>query len=192
MRGMQLAEAHEGWMTEVSEVDTVANQTVYNIPEGTGRVKRVLLAFTSGTRTVYQPLTRDERWDKSTVSDTANAVLGPLDLPTYRLLNNDLYLEPAPGTARTNGLRLEHESLPDRLVNDGDKLDLRWPDVMESLLVYDIWDLAVGVEDAQGNVDERVMGRLRKVHQKYEGLFALFTEERSFGRTFSQPFSLGD
>jgi hypothetical protein len=103
-----------------------------------------------------------------------------------------LLLEPRPTVSRTNGLLIELESLPARLVDDTSKLDLKYPSLIETLLTFDVWDIALGAEDAQGNIDPQVQGRLKAVHQKYEAMFSQTVELRSHGRVYSTPFYLGD
>jgi hypothetical protein len=192
LRANQMMAVDEGWFTDRLEADIVANQKEYTLPEGTDRVKRILLQFTEGGITRETPLIRHERWSESmaTVSGTATTAGGTL--PTYRLVGELIYLEPPPTVARTNGLVIESESLPARLTVDGSKLSLKFPSLCETLLIYDTWDVALGVEDAQGNVDGQVRGRLQRFHQKYEAAFLELITSRSNGRHFSTAFSLGD
>jgi hypothetical protein len=190
LRVMDLAEAHEGWVTDIVDADTVQGQTEYTLPEGTGRVKRLLWVTGQGNQTVYTPMIRDERWNSSLVQDST--AFGTGSIPAYRLVGELILLEPAPATSRTNGIRIEVESAPARFTTGTDELAQRFPDIMETLLIYDTWDIALGVEDAQGNIDPSAQGRLKKFHQKYEGRFINFIETRTFGKVFAQPFYLGD
>jgi hypothetical protein len=191
MRVMELAEQHEGWVTDAFTANIVANQVEYTLQEGIGRVKRVVMIVPVGDDTIEVPLRRAEHWDdavyKPTVATTDSNVL-----PTYRLMGNLLMLEPPPTTAVTAGLRCEFELAPDRLTADDSKIAARFPNVMETLLIYDTWDIALGVEDAQGNVDEQIKGRLSQFHRKYESMFHAYTAERSFGKSFVTPYYLGD
>ena len=50
LRVMILADQHEGWVTDTYDADLVANQNEYLIPEGTGRIKRILIVNTEGER----------------------------------------------------------------------------------------------------------------------------------------------
>ena len=192
LRVMQLAEAHEGWMTDTYDIDSIANQSEYAIPEGTGRIKRIMWVTQEGSATYETPLTRDERFDRPLYEPGTSNATGRWYKPTYRLKGEYLILEPAPSETVVDAIRIEPESAPARLAADGDKLDLRFPDVTETLLIYDSWDIAMGVEDAQGNTDEDVRGRLRVFHRKYEAAFLEFTALRSFGRIYSTPYNLGD
>lgn len=194
LRSMMLADQHEGWITDDLTTDIVANQGEYVLPEGIGRLKRVVMVFNEGSATYEIPLSRNERWSQS-VYIAPSATAGSVNsVPTMRLLGNILKLDPPPVEARTGGLKIEHESSPARLVNDTDKLSLFFPSEMETLLIYDAWDIAVGVEDATGTleIDSRVRGRLKLFHMKYEAAFMEFTSVRTRSRTFSEPFYLGD
>jgi hypothetical protein len=191
IRATQMLEAHEGWFTDRFEDDLVANQGEYTLPEGTDRVKRVLLKWSDTGLEV--PLIRNERWSDSVTNNAGGsvAVLGGT-LPTYRLVGEVLLLEPAPTEARTDGLVAEIESLPARITGDASKFDLKYPSMFETLITFDIWDMALGVEDAQGNVDTTVRGRLQTLHAKMEHAFSEAIQQRSFGRTFGRPYNLGD
>jgi hypothetical protein len=193
LRAMDCADAHEGWMTDVIQTGLVANQVEYTLPEGTGRVKRVLRVFNPGASNEYEvPLVRNERW--STPAAHGSSLIGTSKVtPQYRLVGELLFLEPPPGQTVANGLKIEIETAPTRLTGDADKIDLAFPDITETLLVYDIWDLCVGVEQAQGNpVNADVVDRLKQFHRKYENRWIQYISTRSFGRTFSEPFYLGD
>lgn len=191
MRASQMIEAHEGWFTDRFETDLVAGQGEYTIPEGTDRVKRVLLKYEDTG--LELPLARNERWSDSVVNADTSAVgtLGGVT-PTYRFVGEVLLLEPQPTVSRTNGLVLEVESLPARLTGDASKFDLKYPSMFETLLTFDVWDMALGVEDAQGNADVSVRGRLQGAHARVEAAFTAAVQMRSFGRTFSKPYNLGD
>jgi hypothetical protein len=190
-RVMQMLETHEGWFTDRFEDDLVANQGEYTLPEGTDRVKRILLKWPDTGLEV--PLTRNERWSDSVVNGTSGSVadLGGA-LPTYRLVGEVLLLEPAPTVARTDGLVIEVEGLPARITGDASKFDLKFPSMFETLVTFDVWDVAYGVEDAQGNADPSARGRLQVLHSKIEAAFLDAVQQRTFGRVFGRPFNLGD
>jgi len=177
---MQLMETHEGWFVDRFETNLVAEQAEYTIPEGTDRIRRILLAFPDTDREV--PVPRAERYGEAS----------PGGAMTYRIVGELCYLTPAPGSSRTNGLVFEVESLPARLVADDDKLDLKWPSMFETILTLGVWDMACGIEDAQGNIDPQVQGRLMRFQAATEATFASVCEVRSSGRIYSTPFHLGD
>ena len=192
LRNMQLGDAHEGWSTITADIDLVADQGNYAIPEGTDRIKRILIVKTEGSATFEVPLTRNERWTEP-LYQTSGSTVGRIgQIPTYRVKGEFITLEPKPTEAVVRGLKIELEAPSARLVNDGDKLALRFPGVIETLLIYDTWDLALGVEDAQGNIDPNVRGRLKAFHRQFEASFFEYTSVRSYGRVFSTPYHLGD
>lgn len=192
LRVMHLSEQHEGWITDTFDIDLIADQGEYAIPEGTDRIKRVLIVFVEGSSTFEVPLVRDERWS-TPLYQTQSTAVGRIGIvPTYRFKGEYLIIEPRPTEAVVNGLKIELEAAPVRIVDDADKLDLRLPGNMETLLIYDTWDIALGVEDSQGDVDEEKRGRLQAFHRKLEGAWIEATSERSFGRVFSTPYYLGD
>lgn len=194
LRYMDLCDADEGWFTEPYVANIVANQKEYTIPEGMDRVKRVVLIFAEGGRTIEVPLTRNERWSDTTTTQSGVAAGSIGALPTYRIVGEEIWLEPPPTQARTNGIRIELEAAPARLVDGNSKIDLKWPAIAETLMIYDTWDIAVGMEDAQDLVSGNpvALGRLARVHSKLEAKWHQFIERRSYGRTYSTPFYTGD
>lgn len=193
LRVMDLAEAHEGWVTEITETNTVADQSEYTLPEGTGRVKRILLVFNPGTNNEYSvPLTRAERWSRP-VAAKSNQFGDGGSIGSYRLVGELLYIEPAPGNSIVNGLRIESEIAPARLTAGSDKLDLAFPDVMETMLIYDTACAALAIEEAQGEAPAgRRTNDLTTLRDRYEVRFMSYIETRSYGRTFSEAYHLGD
>ncbi len=193
LRVMELAEAHEGWITDTFQADIVAGQADYALIEGADRVKRVQRVYTEGSRTFKVPLTRFERWGESTYNDSS-ALQGNSAAPTYRVLGNLIRLEPTPTESEVNGLEIDVEFLPDRLVNTTDKLSDRFPTAMETLLIFDTVVLAMSIEAAKdpeaGNF--RPSSMLLDRRNEYAGRFIEFTAVRTFGRTFTQGFDLGD
>lgn len=191
LRCMWLMDQHEGWLTERWKTDLVANQKVYTLPEGVDRIKRVLFRFTGGT-TYEVPLTRAERWSDPTYEEAVNTTANG-GVPTYRTLGKLLYIEPPSAEARTDGLVIELEALPTRFTGGGDKIDLALPSVLETLLVYDVWDIALGVEDASEiGVSQNARDRLRTFHAQYQKAFFDVTSTRTHGRVFGSRFYLGD
>ena len=185
-RVMQMAEAHEGWVTDSLVTNLVADQREYSLPEGAGRVKRVIRIFNPGTtNTTERPLERDERWSEPTYNGIFDSV------PSYRMLGELLILEPTPQESVTNGLKIECEFAPARFTTGTDKLDLRFPDNTETLLVYDVAVAAYEVEAAQGNEPENLED-IRRARARYESVWMSYIEQRSFGRVFSTPHDYGD
>lgn len=190
LRAQQLMEVDEGWFTDRALTDLVANQKEYTLEEGVDGIKRILVQYSPSSNPVEIPLIRNERLTQPMA--TATSVGGPAGVPTCRLVGELIYLEPPPTESRTNGLIVEYEALPDRLTGDASKVDLKWPSTIEGLLVLDVWDIALGVEDAQGNVNPEVRGRLQKFHEKYEKIFLENAARRLDSPNYSTPFFLGD
>jgi len=192
LRASQMMSFDEGWFTDRLETDIVANQREYTVPEGSDRIKRILISRTVGNTIQEFPLYRDEMWFKPLHSTNSASAGGYGGLPTVRFQGELLYLEPPPTESITDGLIIEMEALPDRLTVDGSKLDLKFPAITETLLEYDVWDAAMGVEDAQGNVDASVRGRLQRFHQKYESAWLELVSDRFESPFTAQPWYLGD
>jgi hypothetical protein len=192
LRAGQMMEYHEGWFVDRFLTNLVANQKEYTLQEGADRIRRILMNFNDGGNSFEVPLQRLERHSEPVASAGNSSVGGTGVVPSYRLMGELIYLEPAPTENRTNGLIIECESLPARLTGDADKLDLKFPSLMESLLVYDVVESAMAVEDSQGNVNPEVRGRIAAMRTQYERMFEAACEQRSFGRSFSTPFYLGD
>jgi hypothetical protein len=188
-RVMELADAHEGWVTDGYTADLVAGQNSYTLPEGCGRVKRVLIVRTSGSTVVETPLIRNQKWSERAV--TTN-VSGTDCLPTYRLMGEMLYLDPPYGKAITGGLKIEAETAPARLTAGASTLPQRFPDIMETVLEYDTCLLALAAEGSQGELPEGHVHHIRTEAAKVDRLFKEYIEGRTQGRTFGQGFYLGD
>lgn len=189
MRSMEMCEAHEGWMTDPYTADLVANQPSYVLPEGAGRIKRVLIVMTSGSTKIEYPLDRNQRWTQPARTTNTSG----LDcLPTYRMMGEALHLDPPYGKAVTGGLKIEIEVSPARLTAGGDKLALRWPDIAESLLIYDTVILALAVEGSQGELPAGYVHSIQTVQRRYEIRWLAYIETRTMGRSVSPGIYLGD
>lgn len=191
LRIMELANQHEGWITECYHADIVAGQREYSMPAGLiTRVKRVNRVYPLGGNNVYVvPLTRFERFSEPLFDNPSSGVDST---PTYRFLNELLILEPTPGQSVTGGLRLDVENAPAHFSLDTDTLPAQFPDLMETMLVYDTAQAALAVEGSQGNLPEAYVDHILRLRQEYAARFFELTSERSFGRVFSSPFHLGD
>lgn len=189
-RSLELAEMHEGWLTARVSIDTVADQVAYIIPEGTGRIKRALRVFTRSGKDLEVPMVRRERWTENTVGSPSTPAGGFDHVPTYRMLANEIWLEPPPRQNDTGGIVLETEDVADRLVNGSDKLDLRYPAEYETLFIYDTAYLAWMVEQSQ-NATEMPFP-LEAVRARYAGKFFEWASVRTFGQVGSTPYYLGD
>ncbi|MGH9557006.1 MAG: hypothetical protein ACRD2Y_14400 [Terriglobales bacterium] len=190
-RTMQLATLDEGWITDQKTTALVANQREYPVPEGTGRVKRISLKYTQGATTYEIPLERQEYWIDPVTHTTSSP--GSIDgyRPTYQLQANLIILEPAPGFALSASLMIDSEDMPDRFATDADKLALRFPDVMETLLIYDTVVSAWAIEHSQGNLPEDYTNHIRGFRDELEGIFLDFCSDRTEGLVRGRPYRLG-
>lgn len=190
-RVMQLATLDEGWVTDQWTTSLVANQREYPLPEGAGRIKRVSLKWTEGNRTYEVPLERNEYWQDGVVHVTGTPGSINSYRPTFQLQGNLLILEPAPGFTLAASLMIDLESAPARISVDADKIDLRFPDVMETLLVYDTVVLALAMEHSMGNLPEDYVNQLKEFRDSMEGIFLDYCSDRTEGMVRGRPFRLG-
>lgn len=191
-RHMMLCDMHEGWDTEIYETPIVFNQGKYQLPEGLGRVRRILFKFDQGSGNQFEvPLMRSERWSEP-VFNGNTPVTNQGEIPTYRLVGSFLTLEPSPKITGDVKLIIETDINPPRLVSDNDSFPLRWPNEIETLIIYDVAVNALAIEQSQGNADPSYVNHLQRMRAEYEARFNEFTEVRSFGRVFASPFYLGD
>lgn len=188
---MQLVNADEGWLTSEETQDILEDTREYAIPEGVGRLKRVVIVRDEGGD--YEvPLARDEKWG-SAVHHSDSASLNHGAYPTYRIVGNNVVLEPKPRETITDGLRLEGEAAPPRLTGDSSTLAAGLPtDVMETVLIYDVVVAALAVEASQGDLPETYVNHLVTHKAAIDAQWRDYIERRSAGRVFGQPFRLGD
>lgn len=189
-RVVQMLEMDEGWFVRRSYTNLVKNQDEYTLEEGTDGIRRILIAYPIDSSTTEDeiPIQRDERYDKGVYKGTSG---GTGWQPSYRLLSELLYLDPAPPVSKTAGLVIEYESLPARLTGDASKVDLAFPSMFETLLVYDVVELAFAMEESMGEPVERDE-KLKMIHLTYEHAFLRACRRRSYGHTYATPFYLGD
>lgn len=191
-RMLEMAEEGENWFVSQYVTNIVANQREYELPSNGGRPRRIALRYTSGSQVAELDLWRNERIgeDYHSASGSIGTWLG--GRPTARLLENLLLLEPPPTQAVTQGLLIEIEVAPPRLALTTDTIPDPFPDLFETLLIFDTWDELIGVEDAQGNTNPEQMGRLQKKHRKVERAWQNYISVRMDSRVLGKAFSLGD
>lgn len=196
-RALELGEAHEGWISQSFLADTVAQQREYALPEGTERVRAVYLRYatTGPTQVEELQLSRNDRIGQDYYQPNSVVTYqGGMARPEYRIQDNLLLIEPPDPETRVGGLRLEIDALPPKLTGDSSTLSLLWPLSTETLLVYDVLMLALGVEDTQGNSDEvnASHSRLVDFHRKIEASWREFIAVRNQSRVYGLGFYLGD
>jgi hypothetical protein len=190
LRVMQLAILDEGWVTDQVYTDLVADQREYPLPEGAGRVKKVSLTYTLGSQNYEIELRRDDRWGKNTVHGVGSASITGYQ-PTYQLQANLILLEPKPRFALASALQIDLESAPARLTTGTDKIDLRFPDVLETLLVFDTVLVALASENNAGSTAQDYVVQYREFQQRFEAVFLEYATDRTEGLVVGQPFRQG-
>jgi len=191
LRVMQLAMLDEGWVTDQVYTSLVSGQREYTIPEGSGRVKQVTLVWTSGGVQKEVDLSRNDQWGTQ-ITQGVGATSIENYRPTFELSANLILLEPKPMFSLDDALQIDLESAPARIAADGDKIDLRFPDVMETLLVYDTVVLALSQENSQSNLPENYVSAMQSFQQQYEASFMEYASDRTEGLVFGRPFRQGD
>lgn len=185
-RVVALHNTYENWITETATADLVADQATYQLPEGIGRVVRVIIVTTDG----YERVLDQERKNDGVWVGTAESSLEPM---TYRLIDTHVELSPPPYSARTGGLKIEYEAYPDRMTDDGDKLPTAMGVGYEDLLVLDTAVAALDYESAQSGTDERagLAASFLRRRAELEDAIALNSSERTLGRVFGRAFDWG-
>lgn len=194
-RALELGEAHEGWISQAYLADTVAQQREYALPEGIERVRAVYLRYTTGNAVEELQLARNDRIGQDYyASDVSVSYRQGGVRPEYRVLDNLILIEPPTPETLTSGLRLEIDALPAKLTGDSSVLSLLWPLSTETLLVYDVVLLALGVEDAQGNQDDNTQAhsQIKSFHRRLESAWREVVAVRNQSRVYGIPYCLGD
>lgn len=193
-RASQLSNVTEGWTTVSLSVSLVAGTNSYTLNSGgyAPRIRRVLRVYTVGSGTVEVPLFRDERWYEG-VSNPTSTTTGSNVVPSYRMIGATILLEPTPTESVTNGLRVEYDTLHNRFTTGADTIPSYFPDVAESLLIYDVVALALRQEGSMGEMKpDGFMNHLLSTRAEYERVFLEYAEDRISSPVAAQPFTLGD
>lgn len=192
-RMLEMSDTHEGWVRQAYLADTVAGQREYSLPEGIERVRSVHLRYEVGGQVEEVQLNRNDRIGQDYFQPASGDSFRQSGFrPQYRLLDNLIIIEPPDPETRTNGLRLEVDALAPALTGDSDTLALMFPISTETLLVYDVVLLALGVEGIQGNEESEGYVRLVRFHRLLESSWRSMIQVRNQSRVFGQPFNLGD
>jgi hypothetical protein len=191
LRSMELGLAVEGYLTEEASDSIVSGTRNYAIPEGGGKIRRVLIVRDDGNGTYEVPVPRDERWHSPSYRPTS-AVSGSGWRPTGRFVGSNLELTPTPRENITDGLRWEIECAGARLTGDASTLPLQFPDVAETLLIYDVVALALASENAQTELDKEYTSGLLALRDQYQDRWLAYIENRWQAPVQGKPFYLGD
>ena len=133
---------------------------------------------------------REESWYTAT-GRTASQFGYASVTPTYRLEGQLILLEPTPDAARTDGLWIQCEYTPARLTT-GAKLDLRFPDIMETVLIHDVVVTALRVEASRGESKSNGLDDAVRERDEVLYLWQEFIQDRSSGPVSGTPYYLGD
>lgn len=131
-RCSNLVMAYEGYFTNVATRDLVADQERYAWPPGLERLLKMELVRTDGTTI---PIERQERHYAAKFTDVNTGQ--DSYYPNWRPIGGGFVLEPAPGEAVTNGIRIEYYGLPTLMQADGDSMHADFPRSFDELIVLD-------------------------------------------------------
>jgi hypothetical protein len=194
LRSVELMNTDEGWLRESTTITLSEATSSYAIPEGyVGRIPRVVLLYSTGDGVAEIPLVRDERIATGVYHPPAAGGAGWGWRPTVRLEGSNLIVEPRPASVTNLSIRLEVEAMGAQLTADGSKLPLSFPDIAETLLIYDAVNLALATEHAQTSLDNEYINGLLRFHADYEKAWKLYIDQRlSRPPVFGRRHYLGD
>jgi len=139
------------------------------------------------------PLERLDRWTEPTVSPGGSGATSGDYLPTYTLEDRWVRLDPVPGAAITDGLKLHYERGLSKIDSDDDEVLLpAWPFICESLLKYMVACSAYEVEGAIGSNQPGYYQSLLKKRDDLMEKLEMYAETRSFGKVYSTRYRQGD
>lgn len=185
MREMEMHNAYEGYGLVSYTADLVQDQALYAMPSGGSRVWRIFRVFSDGSE---KPLVRYERITHGL--DASFVHTGDQYFPTYRMVGNQIKLEPSPGEAIAAGLRIEVEEASARFSGPDSLLPADWPILSETLIVLDTVLLALSHEDSEdpGAID---VTRSLREREGYASRWNQYIETRTRGLVTGERFSLG-
>lgn len=102
----------EGWIQTIAALNTVAATEEVALPSGCVVIHAV--RYKHGD--VFVPLTYDDDFDRLQYPDTVNVVYPT----TYRIVANNIYLNPIPSVVGTGLLQLEYSAFPSSLSDPSD------------------------------------------------------------------------
>lgn len=151
-------------------------------PSAIDRVKRVLRIFEDGDE---KALHRAERYSEG----VARFFTGSRDgyLPTYRLMDDAIVLEPPADFTQADGIAIEAEAPDDLFLDDDSSLSSSWPVFAEFLLELDTAIAALDTEEYQAGSSAEIVSGLRIRRRDYEDAWYQHIAERTRGRTFASP-----
>ena len=189
LRAGEMDSTEQNWGVEAISASIVAGQRIYSRPEGAERIVGVYALSDDGSTRI--PLQRADA-DGSVVYLAASQTIGTNGcLPRWRPLGEQILIEPPFTYSLAAGLVIEADTAPDHFSGaDGDKLSLRYPVRLETLLILDTVEFLLGVEDQLSNsraTDARAMSRFEIVHSRYAAWWMDYVAKNSRGPVFSMP-----
>lgn len=191
LRLAQMSDVAEDWLTETVAISLVANQAAYPLPAGSNSVKSVSRILVLGATTRRIPLVRNDRWiDGETTAGASTAET--TYVPTWRLQGDDLRLDPAPSFSLANAIEVETEPFPSHFTAGSDALPAVYPDVLQTLLIY---DTVVGLMRIEGTIgaatDAGVENHLLATRAELARAFLSVIERRQQAPVFTRPYVIG-
>jgi len=180
---LKLMENGEGDLAVVVNVDLVANQEAYLVPDDWVKMRKLSRVTTFGTT----PLRTFERIEQPNVTVSGNS--GDWYLPTYRMRGRFFILEPYPTFSQTSGLIQEYYALKPALTADGQSPDIGFIEPWQSMMV--LWATIAELEgkEAVGGVAD--ISTFRDRLDRMEQMFIDSMNNRTEARTEVEPYGLG-
>lgn len=121
--------ADEGWNHKMVLMDTVTNQVAVPVPPDMAMIAEVRYLVGS----CYIPLQYDQQFGEAQWGSTAGVVQFP---SKWRLVDNNIYFNPALSIGGKGYLQVEYNSYPRRLQKDSDFLESQFDRSMFWWIVY--------------------------------------------------------
>lgn len=186
LREMELGDQEEGVFVRRFYTDIVVppvnEPALYKFPPQISRLRRVLRIFEDGDE---KPLDRFERIGEGVARNYSGS--RDLYLPTFRLMDDSIVLEPPPDFTQTDGLAFEAEVPPDLFADNMSMLSDSWPIYAETLLVLDTAISALDTEENQAGNSQEIISGIWRRRERYEKRWELYTAARVKSRTFAAP-----
>lgn len=184
---MHLFEQHEGYGVQRYDANLVAGQQEYVLPEEAAKIRTVFIRDSGGA--YKRAIQQDRQYTGGYLGDDTQASSNQF---SYQMLDNHMFLYPAPSESVTNGIQYHLETASDRIANDSDKLPDSWPPFVETLLIYDTAISALSQQaTAEGDLGESQIQWLIRVRRPYEELWDEYTASRTTSLVCSQGWNQG-
>lgn len=187
LRGMDLIDSDEGWLRGVRTYEvTAVDDFRFPLPVDISVVQTI--SVYNPTNKEIQPVMRRERLRKGSRLD---AISGESNLPTARLIGNEIYFTPAFGDA-TLEIWIEADFPPEPFSQDTDTLSSSLPLQTEHMLILDTLLGLAETEAAQGaDARNRIRQRFGGRHRAFETRWIGLIERRWDGINHSIRNDLG-